>query len=138
MNMRISFFIKTVRAKRGMTLLLIVILLAAFLSIAMGVINILLGQIFLVGQSGESFQALYAADAGMERTLYRDRVLNVFTAGIYIETNTFADGSCYQMTLNVAPSGTCVAPSTTCIVVRAQSSCFNVRRFVEREFDVKY
>ncbi|MDP3769869.1 MAG: hypothetical protein Q8R40_02950, partial [bacterium] len=54
--------------KKGVTLLLTVVLLSVFLSFGLGIINILLGQIIISGQAGQSFDSLYAADRGLERT----------------------------------------------------------------------
>ncbi|MDP3778882.1 MAG: hypothetical protein Q8R30_02400, partial [bacterium] len=54
--------------KKGVTLLFTVVLLSVFLSFGLGIINILLGQIIISGQAGQSFDSLYAADRGLERT----------------------------------------------------------------------
>lgn len=122
--------------KAGIAFLLMVVLLAAFLSIAMGIINILLGQIFIVGQAGESFEAFYASDIGMERTLYRDRVQGLCMSGC-VESRTLPDNSCYISTLITGPSAACPAPNTRCIIVKGKNKC-NGQRFVERDFDIKY
>ncbi len=135
--MTLRAYKKYIRNKKGMTLLLVVVLLAAFLSISMGIINILLGQIFTIGQSGESFHALYASDIGMERSVYRDRVQNVCTGGCR-ETKTFADGSCYDAVVAVGPSASCAAPSFRCLIVKGKSLCGGNPRYVQRQFDLKY
>lgn len=130
----------TVSNRKGFTLLLMVALLTAFLSIGMGVVNILLGQVIIIGQAQESFKALYATDIAMERTLYRDRVQNACTifphcsAGIIPLPN----GACYSVNVQVGPSASCPGPSTRCIVVTGQNVCGGIQRFVRRSFDVKY
>lgn len=57
-----------------MALLLVVLILAAILSIATGIFNVVFGELRIAGEISDSFQALYAADEGMERMLYCDRV----------------------------------------------------------------
>lgn len=61
--------------KKGITLLLVIVILSAILSISLGIFSITLGEIKISGEIGNSFHAFYAADQGIERMLYRDRVL---------------------------------------------------------------
>ena len=124
--------------RRGMTLLLMIVLLAAFFSISLGIINILLGQLFVIGQAGESFRALYAADIGMERALYRDRVQNICGGTSCSESKIFSNGSCYTANVIVGSSAECLTPNTRCVDVSGQSACVPAIRYVEREFDIKY
>ena len=114
-----------------------VVLLAAFLSIAMGIVNILLGQLFIIGQAGESFTAFYANDIGQERTLYRDKKQHIYTSGSYAESKNFLNGSCYDMTLSLAPTPPCDPPDRICIIVKSKSNCSS-NRYVAREFTLTY
>lgn len=125
------------KQRRGMTLLLMMVLLSAFLSIGVGIINILLGQVVLVGQSGESFVALYAADSGFERMLYRDRNQNVCAGGCQTQ-RIFLNGSCYDAVVRTGPSASCPAPNTRCIVSKGQSLCGGNTRYVLRQFEIGY
>jgi hypothetical protein len=59
--------------RQGITLLLVVVLLSAILSIGVGIFNIVFGELMIATEITDSFRALYAADQGIERTLYRDR-----------------------------------------------------------------
>mgnify|MGYP001594645119 CR=1 FL=1 len=59
--------------QQGITLLLVVVLLSAILSISVGIFNVVYGEFRISGEVADSFRALYAADEGIERTLYRDR-----------------------------------------------------------------
>ncbi len=59
--------------RNGITLLLVVFLLSAILSISVGIFKLVLGELRISGETADSFRALYAADQGIERTLYRDR-----------------------------------------------------------------
>ena len=128
---------KIISGRRGVLVLLMIVLLSAFLSIAMGIVNILLGQLFIIGQAGESFKAFYANDIGQERTIYRDIRQHVYTAGAYSETKNFPDGSCYQMNLSITPAFPCNAPDRICIVVRARDNCSS-DRYVVRQFTLNY
>lgn len=133
-----------IRNRNGIAFLLMIVLLAAFFSIAMGIINILLGQIFIVGQAGESFEAFYASDIGMERTMYRDRVQNICSSGCActgsgcVESSTLSpEDSCYTSTLVTGPSASCQL--SKCITISAKSKCGSgVSRYVQREFTNRY
>lgn len=128
--------------RRGFTLLLMVVLLAVFLSIGMGITNILLGQVVIIGQAQESFRALYAADIAMERTLYRDRSQDVCGTPSNCTTGVtpvpLPNGACYAVGVQVGPSAGCPGPSTRCVDVVGQDVCDGGLRFVRRSFNVKY
>lgn len=125
--------------RRGFTLLLVIVLSAAFFSIAMGIVNILLGQIIIIGQAGESFRALYAADIAMERTLYRDRTANICGGINCTETKQLPNGACYTATVQIGPSVSCPGPlNRRCIDVTGQDICGTSERYVQRRFDIKY
>src|SRR3989344_5515433 len=59
--------------QEGITLLLVVVIVSALLSISVGIFNVAYGQLRISGELADSFFASYAADQGMERLLYRDR-----------------------------------------------------------------
>ena len=130
----------TIRNRKGFTLVLMIVLLTVFLSIGMGIVNILLGQVIIIGQAQESFKALYAADIAMERTLYRDRVQNACTTSPNCTTEIIPllNGACYWVTVNVGPSASCTGPSTRCMVIIGQDICSGAQRFVRRSFNVRY
>lgn len=140
MTMR-TYIQHIIRDRKGFTLLLMIVLLAAFLSIGMGIINILLGQVIIVGQAQESFKALYAVDIAMERTLYRDRTQNICgitdcgTAATFV---ALPNGACYLVNVQLGPSASCTGPSTRCIVATGQDICGGTQRFVRRSFNVIY
>ena len=66
-----------VRARQGITLLLVIVLLSAILSISVGIFNVIIGEFRISGETSDSFQALYAANQGAERTYYEDFQQNV-------------------------------------------------------------
>ena len=124
--------------RRGITLLLMVVLLAAFLSISIGIVNALPGQVILVGQSGDSFVALYAADMGIERALYRDRVQHLcVNPGACNESRALPGNACFDTVVNIPATG-CSGGSTRCITVAAKNMCGGVERYVERKFSISY
>lgn len=59
--------------KGAVSVVLAVLLLSILLVIGLGVSALMLQQIQLSGQSGQSVVAFYAADAGAERCLYEAR-----------------------------------------------------------------
>lgn len=64
--------------KEGVILLFVVIILTAIFSISIGVFGVIIGQVSISETFENSSIALYAADQGNERTLYRDRQENDF------------------------------------------------------------
>ncbi len=132
-------YIHFLNARRGVTLLLMIVLLAAFLSISLGIINILLGELVVVGQAGESFDALYAADTGIERTLYRTRAATpLCTALDCNESRNVSSGGCYEVNVVIAPDPSCLSPLTRCMEVMGKNRCGGAERYVTRKFDVRY
>ena len=67
--------------KDGVILLLVVIMLTAIFSISIGVFSVIIGQVSISETFENSSIALYAADQGNERTLYRDRIEHDFVVG---------------------------------------------------------
>ena len=61
--------------KSGITLLLVILVLAALMTISLGIFNIIFTQLQISGELSRSFRALYASDQGLEYALYRDLVL---------------------------------------------------------------
>ncbi|TSC78668.1 MAG: hypothetical protein G01um101433_129 [Parcubacteria group bacterium Gr01-1014_33] len=86
-----------------MTLLLVIVILSAILSIGIGVFSSIYGQLIISGQAENSLRALYAADQGIEKMLYRSRVLE----------NCGSDGSDCSVPLTLAQSGGCYATQVT-------------------------
>ena len=126
-------------SERGIILLLVVVLVAAILSVSLGVFNMMLGEFRISGDAADSFRALYAADEGFERTLYKDRQQGPLCSGI-------AD-PCVPIVMANVPSGACyevrvarraVAPRMK-ITVTGQYQCgVNPLRVVRRAFEAVY
>ena len=130
--------------KQGIALLLIVVISTAILSISIGIFNILFGQLIVLGQFSDSFDAMYAADLGIERTLYLDKQLNVCGGttdcgtGDTFTSHPFTSDACYKVT--VATTTGCAVPGTTrCIEATGEFSCApGTIRSVRRTFYVSY
>ena len=132
-------FFRHIKDQEGVTLLIAVVLLAAFLSISLGILNILLGQIVIGISESESFHAFYSSDIGMERTLYRDRESNICgttdcgTGGALINVPY---SGCYQVVVDT--SGSCTAVGRRCITVTGRYKCDGRERYVDRTFTLDY
>lgn len=124
--------------ERGITLLLMVVILSALLSVSIGIFNVVLGQLQISGEAADSFIALYATDQGAERVLYRDRIQGVICEGggginCYTEGPTeIQSAACYELRVSKVDSD-------TEIVVSGQYRCGpNPNRVVKRGFLVSY
>lgn len=90
------------QGQKGITLLLVVVLLSAILSISVGIFNVVIGEFRISGELSDSFQAFYAANEGFERAFYQDFQQSAFcteTQGpdCYVSPSpvTVASGACY-------------------------------------------
>ena len=123
----------------GMTLLLVVVLLSAILSISIGIFNIIFGQLQISGEIGDSFRALYSADEGVEKMLYRDRVeeedgvCQIAGPDCYVDSSpeSTLSGGCY--TTRVSKIGI-----DTFLRVTGQARCNPSDRVIQRGFSVSY
>ncbi|OHA02698.1 MAG: hypothetical protein A3J10_01430 [Candidatus Sungbacteria bacterium RIFCSPLOWO2_02_FULL_54_10] len=124
--------------KQGITLLLVVVLLSAILSISIGIFNVVYGEFRISGEVADSFRALYAADEGIERTLYRDRQDNAICTVIQgvdcfvaVDVPVRSGG---QYSVRVSKEG-----GVTAVVVAGQNrEGANAARIVKRGFQVRY
>lgn len=120
-------------------MLLVVVILSALFSISIGIFNVVFGELRISGEIADSFVAFYAADQGIERTLYLDReqsAICTITTGenCYVVSppiNT-ASGGCYGLRVNKISN-------TTQIIASGQYRCgSNPARVVKRGFMVTY
>ena len=137
---------KSRRAPRdkGITLLLVMVVLSAILSISVGVFNVLFNQLLISGEIDNSYKALYAADEGIEKILRRDREEHNIcvdadenpTTGIncFIQPSVSAlSGGCYEG--NVSKTDV-----TTVVAVTGQYPCSAtpLPHTVKRRLEVTY
>lgn len=86
--------------QRGITILLVLLITAGLFTIAVGVFNFLIIELRISGELSDSFYAIYAADEGLERALYDDRIQGLYPdPGTYIISQTLSNGSCYTATI---------------------------------------
>ncbi len=128
------------KPKDGITLLLVVILLSAIMSISLGIFNVVIGELKISGEISDSFIAFYAADQEIEKILYLDRVLGTICPSpgdsCFTETNVAAapveSRGCYTARVSKADNNTDV-------VVAGQYRCgLSPARVVKRGFEVTY
>ncbi len=65
---------RNITDKKGVSLLLTLLIMAVLLAIAFGVSRLTLGEIRLGRDISKSFIAYYAAEAGTERAIYEERI----------------------------------------------------------------
>lgn len=61
------------KQNKGVSLLITLLIMSAFLAIALGISKLTLGEIKLVRDIPSSLIAYYAAEAGLERAIYEER-----------------------------------------------------------------
>ena len=103
--------------ERGVALYLAIIIMSVLLSLALAISSIAFNQLRMVRDVGSSVIAFYAAETGVERTLYgisrgdqkcshyEDSLAN---GSSYVADIIAPDGSCPSPP---APAGTCSAPN---------------------------
>ena len=89
------------RSQKGISLIFAIFILTFILGIALGTATILVRQIKIMREIGYSAVAFFAADSGIEKILYEDRVSPV--ADGYSVTVTLDNGAEY--TVGVIKSG---------------------------------
>ncbi|MDP3727104.1 MAG: hypothetical protein Q8R35_00515 [bacterium] len=126
----------TYRQRRGITLLLVVLILSALLSISLGILDVVLGEFKISGEISDSFVALYAADLGVERILYDDRVGTSICPG---------SGNCsYGPITTALPNGACFTlrldrtGGNTVVVSTGEYRCASPQLSVKRAFEATY
>ncbi|MBI2121776.1 MAG: hypothetical protein HYT98_01505 [Candidatus Sungbacteria bacterium] len=126
-----KFGIWKLQQRQGIALLLTVFLLTAILSIGIGVFNVLYGELLITGAMEDSFHAINGSDHGVERTLYRDRVIGPLPNGSTENDYPLLSGACYDM-------GVTKVGVLTQIQVTAEYRCNVGTRSVRRAFRVTY
>lgn len=128
----------TARERRGITILIVVLVLTAILSISAGVLNVVIGQLTISGQVHDSFRALYAADEAIEKWLFLDRVLGPIAPPTQSgPRNTAVSGTSYSFTLRASPTG-CTDSTNTMLTVSGQDTPLGGTPHVKRGFQLCY
>jgi len=141
--------------QQGITLLLVIILLSAVMSIGLEIFNIVIGELKISGEISDSFIAFYATDQDEERMLYLDRVVGPAADGFTIDDGignsaVLASGGCAKVIIYKTPDSIATGCKltienqnlqgiTTCIRGFGQYRCgSNPPRVVKRGFIVIY
>ncbi|MDP3772381.1 MAG: pilus assembly PilX N-terminal domain-containing protein [bacterium] len=127
---------RTARDRRGITILIVILVLTAILSISAGVLNVVVGQLAISGQARDSFRALYAADEGIEKWLFLDRGA-MGPVGTLSDDRTTTSGMSYRFNLEAAPSS-CADPTNTMLTVSGQDAPIGGTPHVKRGFQLCY
>lgn len=135
--------------KKGITLLLVIVILSALVSISAGIFNVILGELMISGEIGESYVALYAADRAIDKFLYLDRSTGGGSLGglrdgdLEDTTATPSSNGCYTVKIIKGPLNIGSQCNTTdalvCIKSVGLSRCGTASsRLVKRGFMVLY
>lgn len=92
--------------KKGMILVMVVLITSAILAVGLGIFASAFNQLRTASETRYSFNALYAADRGAERTLYLDRVAGPLCPGVAIDG--VPDVDCYVLTDFPVGNNACV------------------------------
>lgn len=94
--------------KQGMILVMVVLITSAILAVGLGIFSSVFNQLRSASETKYSFNALYAADQGMERTLYLDRKAagGPLCSGAVIDA--IPDVDCYILTDFPVGNSACV------------------------------
>lgn len=123
---------------RGITLLLVILVMSALITISVGIFNITFFELRISGELTNSFFALYAADQKLEEILYKDRVEQSICTLVQGE-------GCYAPAMENFPNGSCAQALVDKVgiqtIVRSvgQYDCISgSQRAVKRAFEVYY
>lgn len=132
--MRNYFQVKKFSA--GITLLLVILVVSALLTIGVGVANVIYAELQISGELTSSFRALYAADQTMEYALYKVRdpnghICETPGADCFSQSFSYPDGSCAQVSAS--------KDALITVVAVGQFDCApGSARVVKRSFEVTF
>lgn len=137
------------KRNRGISLLLVVLVMSTLFSIGVGIANTVFGYLKLSGEAADSYISFFAADESIERVLYLDRIKYAAT-GICVAMGNNFGNDCYTNSGDVSGAGGNVptgcfnlavdqTPVNTNILASGQYRCgANASRVVKRAFEVLY
>ncbi|MBI2056015.1 MAG: hypothetical protein HYT37_01435 [Candidatus Sungbacteria bacterium] len=134
-----------VQKKKGITLLLVIVILSALLSISIGIFNVVYGEILISGEIADSYTAFYASDRAIDKFLYLDRMTPQKLGNNATEDTTGNPSStgCFVVEMYKTPASIFANCNNTtaiaCIRSVGQPRCgANTARNVKRGFMVTY
>lgn len=93
-----AFHIPNRKSKKGITLLLVILITTSLMSIAIAVFNFVITELRISGELSDSFYAIQSADQGLEKMLYLDRVIGTRSESSVI-SDSISNGACYTTTI---------------------------------------
>lgn len=133
-----------IKHNRGVTLLLVIVILSALLSISTGIFNVVFGELMISGEISESYVAFYAADRAIDKFLYLDRSRGRGLSDGAEENTTSLSSSngCYVVRMiksDISAQCQVSDPAIACIKSIGSSRCgVSSSRLVKRGFIVVY
>ena len=104
--------------QKASSLLLTLLIMAAFLSIALGISRLSFGEIVLSKDQSKSVIAYYAAESGVECQMYSDRTGEITCPNICLDPPT--NSICYQLNVSgTSPNRSIKSIGTYKDVIRA-------------------
>jgi hypothetical protein len=111
----------------------VLLITSGLLTIAAGIFNFLTIELRISGELADSFYAIYAADEGMERALYDERIQGLYPdPGVFTIQQNISNGSCYTATI------TKTAISTDIKVVGKYQCSGSISRQLQRSLQAGY
>lgn len=119
--------------QKGVAIYLSVLILSGVLAISLGISTLLINELKIARDIGRFIPALYAADSGIERALYKIRKLGEFSScpnlgDCAISATTLQNTGVYKVFILDAGVGWC-SGATTC--VRSLGSFVDTNRAIE-------
>jgi len=124
---KLQVFNYKLQKSKGASLLLTLIILSTILVIALGISNLIWGEIKLSQDIPKSLKAYYAAEAGIERSLYDDR------QGVGADDID----KCSVRLNNESSYGVDVTTEKDTTTIKSWGCFRNVKRAIEISYDIK-
>lgn len=103
--------------KRGVSLIIVFLIMSICVSVALGISTILISQIKITRSMGDSVRAIYLADSGIEKTLYYDKnpdIISNIPGGVTRGICYGAISSCFLLSTNSHCSPSAYCDSVNC------------------------
>lgn len=123
------------KAHDGVSLYVSVLILSGILAVALGISSLTLGELKISQEVEHFMPALYAADSGIDRALYKIRQGDAFGGGpcdtltACVISGTTQNGASYNVVVLDGGVEWCAASMTTC--VRSRGRFIDTNRVIE-------
>lgn len=125
------------REQKGVALYISIMILSAIMAIGLGISSLLMGEIEIARDINRFVPAIYAADSGIERALYKLRKGGDFvscpnTSSCVINSTVLSNGASYRVIVLDSGAQWCPVGSSVCI--RGLGTLENTNRGFEVTF----